>query len=106
MDTVIVAFMIFLVVLFIKKDWVIINFKNTRIFGAILIGVLCQTILANYLWFYATFKIGISSFQIILATLPLWIYLVDVYTLKNSIPSKLFLFTAVVACIGIGLIML
>jgi drug/metabolite transporter (DMT)-like permease len=78
---------------------------NAKFYFTILIGVVCQTILADYLWFYCSFKIGIDIFQIILATLPLWLYAVDVYVLKKSKPNVLFLLVAIVASVGILLVM-
>jgi drug/metabolite transporter (DMT)-like permease len=72
----------------------------------VLAGVVCQIVIADYLWFYASFKIGIDTFQIILSTLPLWLYAMDVYVLKKSKPNLLFLLAALIALIGIFLVML
>jgi len=79
---------------------------NSKFYFIILTGVVCQTILADYLWYYASFEIGINIFQVILATLPLWLYAVDVYVLKKSKPSVLFLSVAVIAGMGILLVMI
>ena len=81
--------------------------KLTRKFYLIVLtGVICQTVLADYLWFYASFQIGVDIFQVILATLPLWLYAVDVYVLKKSKPNVLFLLVGVVATMGILLTIL
>ena len=78
---------------------------NPLFYIAILLGVLTQTIAAAYLWLYATFHISITIFQVILATLPLFMYAIDVYLLKKSTPSILFLITAFIAGVGIVLAM-
>ena len=80
--------------------------KSVPFYFAILIGVLAQTIGAAYLWLYASFLISVSVFQIILATLPLFMYAIDVYLLKKTKPSFYFLLTALVAALGIALCML
>jgi drug/metabolite transporter (DMT)-like permease len=85
---------------------IIVNSTNIKLYLAIFCGIICQTILAGYLWFYASFSIGVSVFQIILATLPLCIYAVDVYVLKKSKASVFFLLAAVFAAVGICLVML
>ncbi|MBC7650447.1 MAG: DMT family transporter [Deinococcales bacterium] len=79
---------------------------NYLFYVAIFLGVLAQTIGAAYLWLYASFKISVSVFQIIVATLPLVMYAIDVYIFKKSKPSVFFLVTAVVAAVGIALAML
>ncbi|MEO9209471.1 MAG: EamA family transporter [Ginsengibacter sp.] len=79
---------------------------KSKLYVAIFCGVICQTILAGYLWFYASFSIGVSVFQIILATFPLFMYAVDVYVLRKSKPSFLFLLMAIIAGVGIGLVVL
>jgi drug/metabolite transporter (DMT)-like permease len=80
--------------------------QSKRFYWAIIGGVIAQSILANYLSLYATFEIGLSIFQVIIATLPLWTYVVDVYLLKKSVPSPLFIGISLAAAIGIGLVML
>ena len=80
--------------------------KSASFYSAILIGALAQTIGAAYLWLYASFLISVSVFQIILATLPLFMYAIDVYFLKKTKPSFNFLLTAIVAAVGIALCML
>ena len=80
--------------------------KPISFYAAIIVGVLAQTIGAAYLWLYASFQISISVFQIILATLPLFMYAIDVYLLKKTKPSFYFLATAFVAAVGIATCML
>lgn len=80
--------------------------QPSKFYLLLLIGVVCQTILANYFWFYASFQLGIAVFQVILATLPLWVYAVDVYVLNKSSPSVSFLFAAVLAVVGICIVVL
>lgn len=75
-------------------------------YGAIAGGVITQTIIANYLFFYCSYKIGIATFQVIIATLPFFVYAADVYLLKRTKPSLYFLLTALLAALGIGLVML
>lgn len=77
-----------------------------KFYLSILGGIIIQTIIANYLWFYSTYKIGISTFQVIIATLPFFVYAADVYLLKRTKPSLYFLLTALLAAAGIGLLML
>lgn len=80
--------------------------QNIKFYLLVLLGVVCQTILAGYLWLYASFHIGISVFQVILATLPLWLYITDVYLLKKSTPSFSFLLCAFFAGLGICFVLL
>lgn len=77
---------------------------TTRFYLAIFTAVICQTIVANYLWFYASFQIGISVFQVILATLPLFVYTAEVYIFKRTKSSRLFLLVSVIAGVGICLV--
>ena len=79
------------------------NSKGIILYTVIALGVICQTILANYLWFYATFKIGITSFQLIIATFPLWVYAADVYLFKKTTSSTIFIVTSLIAAVGIFL---
>lgn len=78
---------------------------SIKVHGAIAAGVIAQTILASYLWFYCTYKIGIATFQILIATLPFFVYAADVYLFKRTKPSLYFLITALVAVLGIWLVM-
>ena len=80
--------------------------KNYLFYMVILIGVLAQTVGAAYLWLYSSFNISVSVFQIILATMPLFMYAIDVYILKKSKPSLYFLVAAFAAAAGIALTML
>lgn len=101
-----IAFIILLPGFFLTPKTKNILPKKHLFFTAILIGVLAQTIGAAYLWLYASFHISISVFQIILATLPLFMYAIDVYIFKKSTPSLYFLICAFVAAAGITLAML
>ena len=101
-----VAFIILLPTFIISNNTNTFLPKSASFYSAILIGVLVQTIGAAYLWLYASFLISVSVFQIILATLPLFMYAVDVYLLKKTKPSFYFLLTALVAAVGIALCML
>jgi len=76
-----------------------------RVYVAIGLGVVLQTVVAAYLWFYCTYKVGISTFQILIATLPFFVYAADVYLFKRTKPSPYFLTTAVIAVAGIWLVM-
>ena len=78
---------------------------NGLFYISICIGVLAQTIAAAYLLLYASFHVSTSIVQIIMATLPLFMYAIDVYLLKKSTPSLSFLITALVAGVGIVLAM-
>ena len=80
--------------------------KNYLFYTVVFIGVLAQTIGAAYLWLYSSFHISVSVFQIILATLPLFMYAIDVYIFKKSKPSLYFLICAFVAAAGITLAIL
>ncbi|MGV3656517.1 MAG: EamA family transporter [Chitinophagaceae bacterium] len=93
-------------VVFAAKRKVADKGGNLLFFAAVLVGVLVQTIVSNYLWYYASFTIGVAVFQTLIATLPLWVYAIDVYVLKKSKPSFFFLAVALVAGIGNGLLML
>lgn len=101
-----VALLIVLLIFFFRKKSVKRENLDAKFYFIVLTGVICQTVLADYLWFYASFKIGIDIFQVILATIPLWLYVVDVYVLKKSKPNFLFLLVAIVATTGILLTIL
>ena len=77
-----------------------------KFYAVIFMAVICQTIVANYLWFYASFHLGISVFQLILATLPLFVYAVDTFILKKAANASLFLLVSSIAAIGICLVVL
>lgn len=79
--------------------------QSTKFYLLIIAGVFIQTIAAGYLWFYASFNIGVPAFQTIIATLPLWVYAADVYLLRKTKPSILFLITSVIALGGIVMVM-
>jgi drug/metabolite transporter (DMT)-like permease len=66
-------------------------------------GVLLQNVVAGYLWYFSTFRIGVSIFQSIIATLPFCVYAIDVFVFKNSSPSRLFFITCSLALTGISL---
>lgn len=101
-----IAFIILLPAFIISNKANIVLPKGISFYGAIIIGVLAQTIGAAYLWLYASFHISVSVFQIILATLPLFMYAIDVYLLKKTKPSFYFLATDFVAAEGIATCML
>ncbi len=88
------------------KEKIILNKHPLKFYMIVVVAVICQTIVANYLWFYASFHLGIAVFQLILATLPLCVYAVDVYILKKSANAPLFLLVSVVAALGICLVVL
>lgn len=75
-----------------------------KFYAAVIGAVICQTILANYLWLYASFHIGISVFQVILATLPLCVYAVEVFILKKAVSSGTFLLVSVISAVGVCLV--
>lgn len=75
-----------------------------KFYAVIILAVICQTIVGNYLWFYASFRLGISAFQVILATIPLFVYAIDVFLLKKSANAPSFLLAAIVAAAGICLV--
>ena len=80
------------------------NLNPTRphlIYAAISIAVVAQTILASYLWFYCSYKLGIATFQVLISTLPLFVYFIDVCFLKKTKASPIFLTSALLAGIGI-----
>ncbi|MBC7391406.1 MAG: DMT family transporter [Opitutaceae bacterium] len=99
----IIALPFMLILLFITKKKIVTK-GSAKYFFAIIGGVVAQTIVASYLWFYCTYKIGISSFQIIISTLPFFVYTVDVYIFKKTKPSLYFLLTAILALIGIWIV--
>lgn len=78
---------------------------SPKFYGAVAFGVIAQTILGSYLWFYCTYKIGISTFQTLIATLPFFVYAADVYFFKRTKPSLYFIIAAFVALFGIWLVM-
>ncbi len=103
----IVALPLILIALpFTKRNEFTWRAMPARFYAAIACGVIIQTIIANYLWFYCSYKIGIATFQVIIATLPFFVYAADVYLLKRTKPSLYFLLTALLAAAGIGLVML
>jgi drug/metabolite transporter (DMT)-like permease len=85
------------------KEKLVAN-QPMKFYAEIILAVLCQTIVGNYLWFYASFELGISVFQVILATIPLFVYAIDVCILKNSANAPLFLLAALIAAAGICLV--
>ena len=98
-----VALPILLIVqLFLRRP---VGGLSPKFFASVAGGVIIQTIISNYLWFYCTFKIGISTFQIIIATLPFFVYTIDVYILKRTQSSFYFLITALLAVFGIAIVM-
>ncbi len=103
---ILVAFIILIPTVIFSKRATISFPKAISFYAAIVIGVLAQTIGAAYLWLYASFHISVSIFQIILATLPLFMYAIDVYLLKKTQPSFYFLATAFVAAVGVTICML
>jgi drug/metabolite transporter (DMT)-like permease len=95
----------FVLIIFLLKPKLIAAGASLKVYGAITGGVIFQTIIASYLWFYCTYKIGISSFQILIATLPFFVYAADVYFFKRTKPSLYFLVIALIAVLGIWLVM-
>jgi drug/metabolite transporter (DMT)-like permease len=92
---------------FLLRKVMKVQVKNRdRFLLAIIGGVISENILAGYLWYYASFKIGVSIFQTIIATLPLVVYAIDVYLVKKSRPSNLIIIASILALAGIGLVML
>ncbi len=75
--------------------------KKKQFYLAICAGVILQTMLANYLWFWCTLKIGIALFQAILATLPLFVFATDSFLFKRKKPSLSFFISSVLAFAGI-----
>lgn len=100
-----VALVLIALVFFSRGEKLLVQ-QDVKFYMALLIGVLAQTVLANYLWYYAFYRVGVSVFQTIIATLPLCVYAVDVYLLKKSKPSLLFLVASFIAVAGICLVML
>lgn len=100
----IAMFIVFVAFIFRKKKEKSVKL-NPKFYFIIFIGVLCQTVLGDYLWFYASFRIGVDMFQIILSTLPLWLYAIDVYILEKSKPNLLFLLASLIALFGILLVL-
>lgn len=88
---------------------ILINIKNiksnikikTSIF-ILLVGVLLQTILANYFWFGASLKLGTVTFQIIIALLPFVIGAIDAFIIRKKQLDKRFYNTALFAVVGIA----
>ena len=76
-----------------------------KFYSAVAGGVIAQTVLAGYLWFYCTYNIGISTFQIIISTLPFFVYAMDVYVFKRTKASPYFLLTAFIAVVGIFIVL-
>ncbi|RYX99788.1 hypothetical protein EON78_02645 [bacterium] len=99
------AFFIIAVVFFIKKEYKKVEKLDITFYAVVIIGVLAQTLGASYLWYYATFNLGISVLQVIIASLPIWVYGTDIYLLRKTKPSVFFLVTALLAGLGIYLVM-
>jgi drug/metabolite transporter (DMT)-like permease len=95
------ALLIIAIVFFFQKEYRFVKLQHTKYYLAITGGVAAQTILANYLWFYASLTLGFSSVQLLIATLPLWVYGAEVYLLKKSSPSPHFIFISLLASLGI-----
>lgn len=99
LPVILIAFIVF------KPNRSLKSASPIKFFGAIAGGIITQTIFANYLWFYCTYKIGIAAFQVIIATLPFFVYAADVYVFKRTKPSGYFLFAAFFAGLGIWMAM-
>ena len=80
-----------------------IFFKSRKFYIVLCTGVIVQTVLANYLWFYSSLTIGISLFQTILATLPLFVFAIEAMLFKKTKPSYSFFVVAALALAGISL---
>ena len=78
---------------------------GSKFYIVIVCAVFLQTIAGSYLWFSASFQIGIPVFQTLIATVPLLTYAVDVCVFKKSSFSFAFLFAAVVAVAGVVVLM-
>jgi drug/metabolite transporter (DMT)-like permease len=84
-----------------------INFKMTTRFYVILtMGVVFENVLAGYLWYYSSLKLGVSLFQTIVATIPLIVFAIDVYLLKKYAHSLRFVAVSLVALVGIAITMI
>ena len=99
----IIALPVILAIMLGSLKWSEIR-HSPKLYSAIAGGVIVQTVIGSYLWFYCTFKIGISPFQIIIATIPFFVYAADVYFFRRTKPSLYFLITALVALSDICLI--
>lgn len=100
----IIALPFILVALVVSKRKIITE-QPIKFYGAIAGIVIIQTIIATYLWFYCTYTIGISTFQVIIAMLPFFVYAADVYLFKRTKPSLYFLLTTLLAAFGIWMVM-
>jgi drug/metabolite transporter (DMT)-like permease len=90
--------------LFNKRPFKIEN--RPKFYLAILAGVLTENIVAGYIWYFATYRIGVSIFQTIIATLPLCVYAIDRIFFKRKSGSAFFILACIISLIGIGLVML
>ncbi len=63
---------------------------GSKFYAILLCAVTLQTVAGSYLWFAASFRLGVPLFQTIVATLPLCVYATDVYLLKRSKSSFIF----------------
>ena len=97
-----IAFVIILPIAIKKLPKAIFN-QPRKFYVVLCAAVLVQTILANYLWFYSSLTIGISLFQTILATLPLFVFATEALIFKKAKPSLSFFIVAAVALAGISL---
>lgn len=88
-----------------RREYREVKPQDATFYGVVLGGVVAQTILAPYLWLYASFSVGFSTVQVIVATLPLWVYALDVYVFKKSPSSARFMLVSALALIGILLVM-
>ena len=92
--------------IFIIKNKFSIGLKfHSKTLLAVVLGVIAQTIIASYLWFYCTNEMRISNFQIFISTLPFFVYAIDVYYLKKTKPSFTFILSAFFAIIGIVIVL-
>ncbi len=79
------------------------NIRNLKVsIFILLVGVLLQTIFANYFWFGASLKLGTVTFQIIIALLPFVIGVIDAFVIRKKQLDKRFYSTAFFAVIGIA----
>ena len=99
-----IAFIFILLPVLINSKKTTPKNHNLKFYTIVIFTVITQTIIGNYLWFYATSLIGIAVFQVILATLPLCVYATDVFILKKTEGSLLFLIVSLIVTAGICLV--
>lgn len=84
----------------------IFQIKSASIVLTVVLGIILQTVFANYFWLSASLKIGTTKFQLIVALLPFCVGLFDALILRKKQLNISFYLSALFAFIGLAIFFL